>query len=110
MKKRSSDVLRIEGHALFHAPAELPGSQVQASGGPGAPGYYFVILPRRLSVSRRQRSPRYFGPFATSAEARLLQTSARAWGIVEPTPAPAVSPSLERELARRLAPALPLPA
>ncbi|OHC64788.1 MAG: hypothetical protein A2045_13875 [Rhodocyclales bacterium GWA2_65_20] len=49
---------------------------------PLAAGYYFVLWPARTRPSDN-REKRYFGPFPTRAEARLLQRSALALGIVE---------------------------
>lgn len=48
---------------------------------PLAAGYYFVLWPAKTRLSGSQ-GKRYFGPFPTRAEARLLQRSALALGIV----------------------------
>jgi hypothetical protein len=45
-------------------------------------GYYFVLWPTKTRLSRNW-GKRYFGPFATRAEARLLQTSALALCLVQ---------------------------
>lgn len=49
---------------------------------PLAAGYYFVLWPTRKSASRK-RGKRYFGPFSTASEARLLLTSALMLGLAE---------------------------
>lgn len=51
-------------------------------GHPLATGYYFVLWP---TARPGQRNPgkRYFGPFPTREEARLLHRSALALGIVQ---------------------------
>jgi hypothetical protein len=54
-----------------------------ASESPLAAGYYFVLSSIRKNSSAKLRK-RYFGPFATRVEARLLQKSAVALGLVQP--------------------------
>ncbi len=49
---------------------------------PLAAGYYFVLWPTRKGASRK-RGKRYFGPFHTASEARLLLTSALMLGLAE---------------------------
>lgn len=49
---------------------------------PLAAGYYFVLWPAKPRLSRN-RDKRYFGPFPARAEARLLQRSALALGLVQ---------------------------
>ena len=49
---------------------------------PLAIGYYFVLWPTKTRLSRNC-GKRYFGPFATRSEARLLQTSALALCLVK---------------------------
>lgn len=46
---------------------------------PLAAGYYFVLW---QAARPQARSKRYFGPFASRAEARLLQRSALALGLI----------------------------
>jgi len=61
-----------------------PGLEIEAaSDSPLAAGYYFVLSSVRKGRSAKLRK-RYFGPFATRVEARLLQKSAVALGLVEP--------------------------
>ena len=48
---------------------------------PLAAGYYFVLWPTKTRLSGN-RGKRYFGPFPTRNEARLLQRSALALGLV----------------------------
>ena len=63
-----------------------------ADGKPLAPGYYLALWPSGVNHSSYGRELRYFGPFGTQAEARLLQTSALVLNIVEiaaPAPVPA---------------------
>ena len=50
---------------------------------PLAAGYYFVLLTTNAR-SPHTRAKRYFGPFATVAQARLLQRTALALGLVQP--------------------------
>lgn len=45
-------------------------------------GYYFVLWPANRKAGRH-RGKRYFGPFQTCAEARLLQRSALALGLIQ---------------------------
>ncbi len=65
-------------HTILHVAAPA-GPDGAASGNlPPAPGYYFILVaPKRGGGSRR----RYFGPFATLAQARLMQKSALALGL-----------------------------
>lgn len=49
---------------------------------PLAAGYYFVLWPTKTRPSGN-RGKRYFGPFPTRTEARLLQRSALALGLVQ---------------------------
>jgi hypothetical protein len=49
---------------------------------PLAAGYYFVLWPVAQRAARNQEK-RYFGPFRTGAEARMLQRSAMALGLVQ---------------------------
>lgn len=44
-------------------------------------GYYFVLWPAARQAGRNQEK-RYFGPFRTCAEARLLQRSALSLGLI----------------------------
>ncbi len=48
------------------------------------PGYYLMLYLRGVVQSVMNSGVRYFGPFMTATEARFLQTSAVALGIVEP--------------------------
>ncbi|MDP1524962.1 MAG: hypothetical protein Q8M20_04080 [Rhodocyclaceae bacterium] len=45
-------------------------------------GYYFVIWPAARQAGRNH-GKRYFGPFQTCAEARLLQRSALSLGLIQ---------------------------
>ena len=79
------------------------GLEIEAvDGRPLAAGYYFILW------SSKARSPgewrkRYFGPFATRAQARLLQTSAVAMGLARE--AAAIQPVAEcRSIVRRSTP------
>lgn len=47
------------------------------------PGYYLMLYLRGVVQSIIDSRVRYFGPFMTATEARFLQTSAVALGIVE---------------------------
>lgn len=47
------------------------------------PGYYLMLYLRGVVQSIIDSKVRYFGPFMTATEARFLQTSAVALGIVE---------------------------
>ncbi len=47
------------------------------------PGYYLMLYLRGVVQSLIDSKVRYFGPFMTATEARFLQTSAVALGIVE---------------------------
>ena len=51
---------------------------------PLAAGYYFVLWSRKTRSPRKlgKLGKRYFGPFVTQAEARLLQRSALSLGLV----------------------------
>lgn len=73
-------------HMIIHVadPAVPNGaSQCPGTGPADAPGYYFVLVagPKRGGRLRR----RCFGPFATLAQARLVQKSAVALGL-DPAP------------------------
>ena len=78
-------------HEVIHVvdPASIviavpPGLEIEAaSDSPLAAGYYFVLSSVRKGRAAKLRK-RYFGPFATRVEARLLQTSAMALGLVQP--------------------------
>lgn len=55
------------------------GLEIEAVGNqPLAPGYYFVLWSKQ---TRRGRGKRYFGPFPTRVEARMMQKSAMALGL-----------------------------
>lgn len=77
-------------HEIIHVvdPKSLAGAIQQAleieavNDQPLAAGYYFVLWPTPNRSSRKQ-GKRYFGPFVTRVEARLLQRSALALGLVE---------------------------
>ncbi|MDD5247447.1 MAG: hypothetical protein PHY45_00580 [Rhodocyclaceae bacterium] len=59
---------------------------------PLAAGYYFVLWPTGRKAASRKRGKRYFGPFRTHAEARLLRTSALILGLAqEEAAAPALA-------------------
>lgn len=47
------------------------------------PGYYLMLYLRGVVQSILDSRVRYFGPFTTATEARFLQTSAVALGIVD---------------------------
>ena len=78
-------------HEVIHVvdPASIaiavpPGLEIEAaSDTPLAAGYYFVLSSARKGRSAKLRK-RYFGPFATRVEARLLQKTAVALGLVQP--------------------------
>lgn len=77
-------------HEVIHVvdPASIafavpPGLEIEAaSDSPLAAGYYFVLSSAQRGRSAKLRK-RYFGPFASRAEARLLQKSALALGLVQ---------------------------
>jgi hypothetical protein len=81
-------------HEVIHVvdPASIAiavpsGLEVEAaSASPLAARYYFVLSSTRNGPSAKLRK-RYFGPFATRVEARLLQKSALALGLVQPSEA-----------------------
>lgn len=82
------------------------GLEIEAvDGRPLAAGYYFVLWSSR--VRRPDECPkRYFGPFASRAQARLLQTSAVALGLAGN--GEAIQAIAEcRSIVRRRTPALP---
>jgi len=54
-----------------------------ADGSVLAPGYYLALWPGESSRSTYGSDLRYFGPFATRAEALFLQAGAAALGIIE---------------------------
>lgn len=65
-------------HMIIHIADPAVPDGAAPDGRPLAPGYYFLLVaPRRGGRSRR----RYFGPFDSLAQARLLQTSAIALGL-----------------------------
>jgi hypothetical protein len=77
------EVIRVVDPASI-AIAVPPGLEIEAaSDSPLAAGYYFVLSSARRGPSTKLRK-RYFGPFATRVEARLLQKSALALGLVQP--------------------------
>lgn len=89
---------KIWQHEIVHVltPAFLVNSARQAcryetaDGGRMAPGYYLALCASGVSRSSYGRGGRFFGPFTTLAEARFLQTSAAALGIIDmavPVPA-----------------------
>jgi hypothetical protein len=60
------------------------GLQIEAaSDSPLAAGYYFVLSSTRKGSAAKLKK-RYFGPFASRVEARLVQKSALALGLVQP--------------------------
>jgi len=71
-------------------------------------GYYFVLWPAARKTGHGQ-GKRYFGPFQTCAEARLLQRSALALGLIPDgmvlSPEVAECRSIVRPLAGTLYPA-----
>ncbi|HEX8964279.1 MAG TPA: hypothetical protein VF801_14845 [Rhodocyclaceae bacterium] len=94
-------------HEIIHVvdaakpPFAAPGHdlEVEAVDGRALPaGYYFVLWSTRKG-SPRKRGKRYFGPFRTAGEARLLLMSAWMLGLVhhaEPHTAVAVCRSVAR--------------
>jgi len=74
-------------HEIIHVvdPESLAGTRQRGleievvNGQALGPGYYFVLWPTRLS---EHEGKRYFGPFPTLVQARLLQRSALALGLV----------------------------
>jgi len=76
-------------HEIIHIvdPGSYTGMGVQGleieavNGRPLAAGYYFVLWSHKTR-SPRKLGKRYFGPFATQAQARLLQRSALSLGLV----------------------------
>lgn len=76
-------------HEIIHvvdpespAGAAQQGLEIEAvDGRPLASGYYFVLWPCKTGVPGN-RGKRYFGPFATRTEARLLQRSALTLGLL----------------------------
>lgn len=72
-------------------------------------GYYFVLWPDGRAAGRNQ-GKRYFGPFKTCAEARLLQRSALSLGLIQDgmvlSPEVVECRSIVRPLAARLYPAV----
>ena len=81
------------------------GLEIEAvDGRPLAAGYYFVLWSTKTRAPGEWRK-RYFGPFATRAQARLLQTSAVALGLARD--ATAMQPVAEcRSIVRRPTPAI----
>lgn len=81
-------------HEIIHvvdpaAHARVPRQDLEieaVEGHPLAEGYYFVLWPTPTRTSRAGRGKRYFGPFAMRSQARLLQTSAMALGLVPAEP------------------------
>lgn len=71
-------------------------------------GYYFVLWPTGRQT-RCDQGKRYFGPFQTCAEARLMQRSALAFGLIEGgmalSPEVAECRSIVRPVAAKLYPA-----
>lgn len=76
-------------HEIIHVvdPESLAGTahqylEVEAvNDHPLAVGYYYVLWPTRTHLLRNQ-GKRYFGPFPTLAQARMLQSSAMVMGLV----------------------------
>lgn len=76
-------------HEIIHvvdpespAGAAPQGLEIEAvDGRPLASGYYFVLWPRKTGLPDN-RGKRYFGPFSTRTEARLLQRSALTLGLL----------------------------
>jgi hypothetical protein len=77
-------------HEIIHVvvpanPADAVSQNLEieaVNGQPLAAGYYFVLWPTKKATSRK-RGKRYFGPFRTPVEARLLLTSALTLGLAE---------------------------
>lgn len=57
------------------------------------PGFYLVLWSARPKMGDGGRKGRFFGPFASLAQAEKLRVSAEALGLVEPGPIPAELPS-----------------
>lgn len=53
-----------------------------ADGSALEPGYYFALWPARATTRRYDRRVRYFGPFETPEEARVVQGCAAYIGLV----------------------------
>ncbi|HEX8988309.1 MAG TPA: hypothetical protein VF816_10135 [Rhodocyclaceae bacterium] len=68
----------VGGPSSVDAPGRIPASADRAL----PTGYYFVLSPTRGRAAKRH-AQRYFGPHPCAAHARLLQTTARWFGLAE---------------------------
>lgn len=76
------EIIHIVDSAVLAFPR--PGLEIEAVNNEAlAPGYYFVLWSRQ---TRRGRGKRYFGPFPTRIEARMMQKSAMALGLAAAEP------------------------
>ncbi|MDD5248327.1 MAG: hypothetical protein PHY45_05050 [Rhodocyclaceae bacterium] len=89
--KATHEVIRVVQPAFLVNSAMMACRYETADGRPLEPGYYFALWPTRVYAKIYDREVRYFGPFDTEHEARLLQGWAAYLGIVAPTAAAAAA-------------------
>jgi hypothetical protein len=90
-----TEVVRVLVPAFLVSSAQQACRYATVDGTSLAAGYYLALWPKGGDgCSSYGPDVRYLGPFATQAEARLLQTSASALEIVEITP-PAPIPAVQ---------------